>query len=71
MGFERLGRLPVEHPVAAEALAKDGLQQVVGLPRVVYHHHEERHHHDQACRNDRLPLRTESEIESEDGERDD
>lgn len=71
VGFERLGRLPVEHPVAAEALAKDGLQQVVGLPRVVYHHHEERHHHDQACRNDRLPLRTESEIESEDGERDD
>lgn len=54
--FEGLVRLLGEHPVAAERLAEDGLQEEVRLLRVVHHHHEERHHHDQTGGDDRLPL---------------
>lgn len=52
-----------EHPVAAERLAEDGLQEKIGLLRVVDHHHEERHDHNQTGGNQRLPL-SEGEKES-------
>lgn len=49
--------------MAAERLAEDGLQEEVGLLRVVDHDHEERHDHNQTGGNQRLPL-SEGEKES-------
>lgn len=54
--LEGLVGLLGEHPVAAEGLAEDGLQEEVGLLRVVDHDHEERHDHNQTGGNQRLPL---------------
>lgn len=63
MRLEGLVGLLGEHPVAAERLAEDGLQEEVGLLRVVDHDHEERHDHNQTGGNQRLLL-SEGEKES-------